>query len=70
MSSRRWPVDRQVGAGAHVPERIESILLIEPNIEDHQIHIGISELTRHFLAAFRRQDLDVIVFKVVYDHAP
>src|SRR5271165_1775798 len=61
--------DRNVGIRADVAEQIEAILLTEHEIEDHQIHFVVAELTRHVLVAFRDQCADVILLKVVDDHA-
>ena len=60
--------DRHVGVRTDVAEQIEAILLTEPQIEDHEIHLGVAELTVHLLATFRDQGADVILLEVVHDH--
>ena len=52
-----------------LPQQIQTVLLTEPKIEDHQVHLGAGELIDHLLATARHQGMDVVLQEIVYDHA-
>jgi hypothetical protein len=57
--------DRHVGARPDLPQQIETVLLTEPKIEDHQVDLGATELINHFLATACQQGTDVILTKIL-----
>jgi hypothetical protein len=57
--------DRHVGAGPDLTQQIETVLLTEPKIEDHQVDLGAAELTDHVLATACQQGTDIILTKIV-----
>src|SRR5262245_8108412 len=57
--------DRHVRARADLPQQIETVLVTEPKIEDHQVDLGAAELTDHILAIASQQGTDVILSKIV-----
>src|SRR5215467_1171009 len=57
--------DRHVRARADLPQQIETVLLTEPKIEDHQVDLGAAELIDHILAIASQQGPDVVLTKIV-----
>jgi hypothetical protein len=61
---------RNIGARSDLAQQVETILLAEPQIEDHEIRLARREVMGHLLPPRRANGVHIVLLEVVGDHAP
>ena len=60
---------RNIGARSDLAQQVETVLLAEPQIEDHEIRLARREVMGHLLPPRRANGVHIVLLEVVGDHA-
>jgi hypothetical protein len=59
-----------IRARSDFAKKVESIILTQSQIEDHEVGLGNGEVPRHLFALAGAYDMYVVLFEVALDHVP